>query len=140
MKVDPVEDVFFVALVVNDGKLGRVEKPAAIQSAGGDEVSPLLSAVAEVDAEIGGAKTAVGSCNAALGRGHALAGARGDVDHYAGLLAEFRWRRAGNHFHRLNRIEGNLVGEDFALLVGDRLAIDRERVLRVVAQSMEEAV
>ena len=73
-------------------------------------------------------------------RGHALARARGHVDHDAGLVAIFGRRRARDDLHRLNRIQGNLVGEDLALLVGDGLAIDRERVLRVIAQSVEKAV
>ena len=52
----------------------------------------------------------------------------------------FGGRRAGDDLHRLDRIERNLVGENFALLVGDGLAIDRERVLGVIAQPVEQAV
>ena len=35
---------------------------------------------------------------------------------------------------------GNLVGVDAALLVGDRLVVDRELRLRVIANRMEEPV
>ena len=73
-------------------------------------------------------------------RGHALARARGRDNHHAGLASVFRGRRARDHFHGLNRVEGNLVGEDFALLVGDRLAVDGERIFRVVAQAVKETV
>ncbi len=41
---------------------------------------------------------------------------------------------------RLDRVQRNLVGEDFALLIGDGLAIHRKRVLRVVAQAVEQAI
>src|SRR5882724_1694043 len=125
---------------MDHGELGRVEKSAAVQAVGRNEVSPLLPAVAEVDPEIGGAKTSIGSRDAALRRGKALTRARGHIDYDARLLAEFRRRRAGNHFHRFDRIEGNLVGEDFALLVRDGLAVDGERVFRMVSQSVEQTI
>src|SRR6185312_4738755 len=119
LKVHPVEDVLFISLVMKHGKFRWIEKAAAVQSAGGNEVSPILAAIAQVDTHIGGAKAAIGSCDAALGGVNALSRARGHVDHYAGLLAEFGGRSAGDDFHRLNRIERNLVGKDLALLVGD---------------------
>ena len=140
LKVHPVEDVLFVSLVMKHGKFRRIEKTAAFQSAGGNEVSPILAAVAQVDPDIGGAKAAIGSRDAALGGGHALSRARGHVDYDAGLLSEFGGRRAGDDFHRLNGIERNLVGKNLALLVGDGLAIDGKGIFRVVAQAMEEAV
>ena len=37
-------------------------------------------------------------------------------------------------------LDGNLVGEDLALLVGDGLAVDGERVGSVIAEAVEEAV
>ena len=43
-------------------------------------------------------------------------------------------------FHGLDRIEGYLIREDFALLIGDWLAIDGEGVGGVVAQAVEETV
>ncbi len=35
---------------------------------------------------------------------------------------------------------GKLIGEDFALLIGDGLTVDGEGVLRVIAEAVEEAV
>ena len=49
-------------------------------------------------------------------------------------------RDAGDDFHRLHRVGRNLVRIDAALLVGDRLVVDRELRLRVIADRMEEAV
>ena len=131
-----------IALVVHDGEFRRIEKAAAVQPVGRDEVSPLLASVAEVRIPTsGGAETAVGGRDAdPWGVVMSLTRARGDVDDHAGLFAEFGRRRAGDDFHGLDRIERNLVGKDFALLVGDRLAIDGERVLRVIAHAVEETV
>ena len=39
-----------------------------------------------------------------------------------------------------NRFEGNLVGENLALLIGNRLAVDGKGVLRVVAQPVKQTV
>ena len=50
--IHAVEDVFFVAFVVHDGKFRAVEKPAAVQSASSDEISPLLAAVGEVETRV----------------------------------------------------------------------------------------
>ena len=50
--IHAVENILFVALVVNDGKLRRIEEAAAVQSIGRNEVSPVLASVAEVDGEI----------------------------------------------------------------------------------------
>jgi len=43
-------------------------------------------------------------------------------------------------FHRLHGVERNLVGEHFARLIGDGLAVERERILRMIAHAMEEAI
>ena len=47
---------------------------------------------------------------------------------HAGLVSVFRRRRAGDDFEGLDGIEGNLVRKDFALLVGDGLAVNGKRV------------
>jgi len=44
------------------------------------------------------------------------------------VLPHTRPRRAADDLDGLNRVGGNLVGEDLALLVGDRLAVHGERV------------
>ncbi len=43
-------------------------------------------------------------------------------------------------FKRLHRPYGNLVGEDLALLVGDRLSVNRKGVLLMFSESMHEAI
>ena len=73
-------------------------------------------------------------------RGYTLTRARGRYNYDAGLASIFRGRRAGDDFHRLDRVEGDLIRKDLALLVGDRLAIDGKRILRVIAESVKEAV
>ena len=50
--VDAVEEVLFVALVVEDGELRRIEKAAGVQAVGLDEVAPVLAAIGEIEAAI----------------------------------------------------------------------------------------
>ena len=69
-----------------------------------------------------------------------MAGAGGDVDDEAGFVAVLGGRRAGDDLDGLDGVGGDLVGEDFALLVGDGLAIDGEGVGGVIAEAVEEAV
>ncbi len=73
-------------------------------------------------------------------RCHSLARLRRNVDDQAGLAAVFGCRRSLNNLQRLNGIKRNLVGEDFALLVGDGLAVHRKRVLGVIAKAVEGAI
>ena len=138
--VDAVEDVLLVALVVEDGELRRIEKAAGVEAVDFNEVAPVLAAVAEIEGAGGGAEGAVGTADAAGGLGDALTGAGGGHDDQAGLAAVLGRRRAGDDFDGLNGVGGKLVGEDLALLVGDRLAIDGERVGGVIAEAVEEAV
>ena len=67
-------------------------------------------------------------------------GTRRHLYDHAGLVTKLCRRGAGNHFKGLNRIERNLVGEYLALLIGDRLAIEREGVLGVIAESMKQPI
>ena len=50
----------FVALVVEDGELGRIEEAAGVEAVELEEVAPLLAAVGEVEAGGGRAEGAVG--------------------------------------------------------------------------------
>src|SRR5882724_4048425 len=109
LKVHPIECAFFVALGMHHRKFRRVEEAAAVQPVDRDEVSPLLAAVTKVKPCIGRAKTTVGSSYGAMGRGKALTGTRRNVNHKACFLAEFGRRSSCDYFHRLNRIEWNLV-------------------------------
>ena len=46
--VHAVEQVLFIALVVEHGEFWRVEEAASVQAAYGDEVSPVLAAVRKI--------------------------------------------------------------------------------------------
>ncbi len=48
--IDAVKEILFVALVVEDGELGRIEKSARIKAVGLDEVAPAFAAVGEIEA------------------------------------------------------------------------------------------
>ena len=111
---------------MEDGELGRIEEAAGVEAVGLNEVAPLFAAVGKIDAGGGGAESAVGSGDAAGGFGDSLPGARGGDDDEAGFAAVLgRWR-ARDDLDGLNGVGGKLVGEDFALLVGDGLAVDGE--------------
>ena len=58
----------------------------------------------------------------------------------AGFIAEFGRGRASDQFHGLDGVQRHLRGEALALLIADRLAVNREAGLRMIAQGMEEAV
>ena len=48
--VDAVEEVLFVALVVEDGELRRIEEAAGIEAVDLDEVAPVLAAIGKIEA------------------------------------------------------------------------------------------
>ena len=58
----------------------------------------------------------------------------------AALVAVLRRRDAGDDLHRLDRVGRELIRIDAALLVGDRLVVDRELRLRVIPDRMKEPV
>src|SRR5471032_1459674 len=67
-------------------------------------------------------------------------GLRHNVHHEAALVTVLRGRDARDDLHRLDGVLRDLVRIELALLVSDRLVVDRELGLRVVADWMEEAV
>src|ERR1039458_6328660 len=70
----------------------------------------------------------------------AEAGARRDVCHQAGLVAELGLGRSGDDLHALDGAGRKLSGEYLALLVADGLPVNDEADLRVIAQGVEEPV
>ena len=100
--VDAVEEVFFVALVVDGLVLGRVEETAGVHSVDGDEVAGLLGAVGEVEAKGGSAKGSIGAVDVAVGFRIAQAGAGGSDDDERGLAAVLGRRRARDDFEGLD--------------------------------------
>src|ERR1019366_1220753 len=139
LPIQAVEDGFAVAHVVQRTEFGAVEEAPAALGVGGEEVAELRAA------ESKGGFLADGAEGAAL-RGEAAkgllpeSGTRDGVDPQSGFIAELSARRAGDELHGLDGVERNLRGELLALLIGDRLAVDREAGLRVIAQWVEEAV
>ncbi len=99
-----------------------------------------MPSIGKIEAAVGGAESAVRSRDIAVRRGRAQARAGGHHDHQAGLAAILGGRRAFDHFHRLHGVDRDLIREDLALLVGNRLAVDGERVRGVIAESVEQAV
>ena len=102
--VHAIEDVLLVALVVEDGKLRRIEKAAGVQAVGLDEVAPVLAAIGEVEAAGRRPEGAVGAVDVAGRLGDALPGARGGHNDQAGLVAVFGRRRAADDLDGLNRV------------------------------------
>ena len=138
--VHAVEYILLIAFGVEHDELGRIQKPPGVQSADRDEVSPLRTSVTEIYRGGRCSKAAVGCCDTALGRGQALPRAGRHVDHHARLLSIFGRRRARDNLHGFDRIERDLVREDLALLVRNGLAIDHERVLRMITHPMKQPV
>ena len=62
------------------------------------------------------------------------------MDDEAALVAVLGRRHAGDQLHRLHGVGRDLVRVHAALLIGDRLVVDRKLRLRVIANRMEKAV
>ena len=138
--IHPIKDVLFVALVVKNHKFWSVQKATGIQAIEFEEVSPGLGAVANIESSRCRAKCPVGRGKTPGGFGKTLPRSRGYLNHQACLIPVLRRWRAGNDLNRLNGIGGDLVGENLALLVGDRLAVYGKRVGGMIAKSMEKSV
>src|SRR5260370_35978805 len=126
LKIQPVKPVFLITFGMNHLDFRWIQESPALQSVYGDEVPPFLSPIGKIEANVRGAKTSVGTVYSPRRFGHAEPGFRGYFDHQARFVAKLRWRCAGDHLQRLNRIGWNLSGEDLALLVSDRLPVHRK--------------
>ncbi len=124
--VEAVEEIFLIAFVVDHPELRRIEEAARVEPVRRDEFPPVLAAVGEVEIQVRAAKATVTSRDGAVRGRRTLARTRGYVDHQAGLVSELSRRGTADDRHRLHGIERDLVGEHFALLVRDRLAIQRK--------------
>src|ERR1041385_5904360 len=121
-------------------KLWRIEKPARLQTARGCEVAPLLATESNVEPCCRRAKRSVRRSDTARWSGLPQARTCGYLYYQARFVAKFCRRRSGNHFQRLNRFHRNLIREDLALLIRDRLAIHGKRIFCVIPKSVEESV
>src|SRR6202451_257186 len=122
---------------VNSG--GSRKRPVLRPSAS-MKLPHLGAAVKEITAPGSRTEAAVRAIDTARRLCNSLTGARGGNDYEAGFATVFGWRRAADDFNGLDGVGRKLVGEDFALLVGDGLAVDGEGVFSVVAEAVEEAV
>ena len=138
--VHAVEEILFVTLVMEDLKLRGIKKAPSVESINLDEIPPLLAAPGQIKAGRRRPESAIRAAHTAGRLGYSLSGARSSHNHQAGLATILGRRRAADDFDRLNRVSGNLVGKDLALLVGNRLAIHGEGIGGVVAEAVEEAV
>ncbi len=138
--VDAIEEVLLVALGVIHRELRCIEKPPRLQPIRRDEVAPVLAAIRHIEGKIARAEAAIAERYASGRRGNALARARRRLDHQARLVAILRRWCAIDNLQRLHCRRRHLVRKHLALLVRNRLAIDAERVLRMIAQSVHQAV
>src|ERR1700685_2215935 len=61
LEIHPIENVLFVAVIVENLELRAIQEAAGVQAIGGDEVSPFFSAIGKIEAAVGGAKGSIGS-------------------------------------------------------------------------------
>ena len=109
----------------------------AIDSIQRDEITECLAASGKCDAGGWSLERTIAQGHRSAGWIGAKAGAGRRFDNEAGLVAELGGGRALERAHLLNRAYGNLVGEDAALLIGNRLAVDAERGFRMFAENGE---
>src|SRR5580658_1081163 len=127
-------------MIVKNLVLRAIQKAARVQAVGGDEVSPVVLAVRKIKAPVGSAEGAVRTRYVSVGSGNPEPRACGNHDHQTSLTAILRRGRAFKDFHRLDGVDRQLVGEDLALLIRNRLAVNGKRVRGVIAKSVKEAV
>ena len=139
-KVEAVEERDVVPRVVQRFEFRRIEKAIGPQPLTDRKLPDRVRAAADVDIAGRTLERAVAERRAA-GRLRLIEPGLGhDVHHQAALVAVFGRRHARDDLHRLHGVRRDLIRVQAALLVGDRLVVDRELRLRVVADRMEEAV
>src|SRR6185437_16069423 len=125
-EVHAIENVLLVALVVHHLEFGWIEKTSAVEAADGNVVPSFVAAIGEIEAGVRAAKSSIRGEDTPVWLLHSHSGTSRHLDHHTGLVAEFGRRGSGNDFQGLNRIERNLIGKLLALLICDRLTVNRE--------------
>jgi hypothetical protein len=139
-EVDSIEERQLVARVVERFELRRIEKPIRPQAGHREEVANRVRPGAETDVTRRAVERSV-SERCAAGRLGLIETRFGhDVDNQTALVAVFGRSNSCDDFHRLHGILRNLIRVQPALLVRDRLVVNRKLGLRVIANWMEEAV
>ena len=140
LRVNAIKHILLVAVGVEDGKLRRIEKAPGIQAVQLKEVAVSGAAIADINGAGRLAERPIGAGDVSRGLGEAFARAGRHVDDQAGFVAVLCRRCTRDHVEGLHGVRWDLVGENLALLVGDRLAVERERVRCMVAEAVEKTV
>ena len=109
LKVQSIENVLLIPFIVHYGEFRAVKEAAAIQSVHGDKIPPVLAAIGKVESEVRSTKCTVGGGDRSVRSSDAEAGACGYVYDQTCLVAVVSWWSAGNNFHGLNGVHGNLI-------------------------------
>src|ERR1700727_2385858 len=104
LTIDAIECIKFVAFIVEDDELRRIEKAPRIQAVDLNTVPPVLAAIAQVNRSGCGPKRTVGRGDTPCRCGDSLAGPCRYLDYQAGLAAVFRRGRARDDLDRLHRV------------------------------------
>src|ERR1017187_1165707 len=140
LKIETIEKCLIIPDVVEGPELGSVQKTAAAHAIDGQKVADSCGAIAQAETSSSGAERTIVRVDVSEHPPRAEAGARRDVCHQAGLVAEFGLWRPGDDFHALDGAGGKLRGEHLALLVADGLPVNHKADLRVIAERVEQPV
>src|SRR5215469_5383655 len=124
LKIDAVEKVFFIALIVDGMQFRRVQKAAGVEPVHRKEVPPFLRTIGHPESAGYRAEAAVTGGEAPCRGLNPKTRTRSHLNHQTGLVAILGGRTSGNGLQRLNRIQRNLIRENLALLIGDWLPIN----------------
>src|SRR5258708_32162960 len=102
-------------------KSGRIEKRAGVHAVSSEEISPFFPAESHSESTAHGAKASIRGRKAPSRLRDSKPGSRRHLDHQAGLVSIFRRRTARNGLQGLNRVQRNLVGENFTLRIREWL-------------------
>ncbi len=140
LQIDAIEERLIISDVVERAKLGCVQKTPAANAIRGKEIPESRVPETQPEGCGRGSERAVRRVHVPKSMRHAQPAPCRDAGDQAGLIAEFRIGRSGAEFHALNRAGRKLCREDLALLIADRLAVDHEADLRMIAQRVEESI
>ena len=106
LKIETIEKCLIIPDVVEGPELGSVQKTAAAHSIDAQEVAEFRGAIAQAETASSGAERTIVRFDVAEHPPRAEAGARRDVCHQAGLVAELGLGRSGD------RSEERRVGKE----------------------------
>src|SRR5437867_10561779 len=109
---------------MHDLEFRRIEETARVQTIRRNEIAPFRSSERHVKAPVRRPETAIRSSHTTNWFCLAKAGTRRHLNHQTRLVTKFGRRRSGDQLQRLNRIDWDMIREDFARLIRQRLAID----------------